>query len=75
MMAYRSSVHKSTSRTHTAIVFEREVTLPLQTVIRQPKESDYEFEQSNDYLHDLQKLKEIRETARKYFKQTAVYQK
>ena len=29
MMAYRSSVHKSTSRTPNAMVFGREVTLPL----------------------------------------------
>ena len=35
MMAYRSSVHKSTSRTPNSMVFGREVTLPLQAVIGQ----------------------------------------
>ena len=74
MMAYRSSVHKSTSRTPNSMVFGREVTLPLQAVIEQPMESD----QSNydDYLHDpKKKLKEIHGIARKNLKQAAIYQK
>ena len=78
MMAYRSSVHKSTSRTPNAMVFGREVTLPLQAVIGQPMESDYESDQSNydDYLHNLKKiLKEIHGIARNNLKQAAVYQK
>jgi hypothetical protein len=60
------------------MVFGREVTLPLQAVIGQPMESDYESDQWNydDYLHDLKKkLKEIHGIARKNLKQAAVYQK
>jgi hypothetical protein len=78
MMAYRSSVHKSTSRTLNSMVFGREVTLPLQAVIGQPMESHYESDQSNydDYLHNLKKiLKEIHGIARNNLKQAAVYQK
>jgi hypothetical protein len=62
MTAYRSSVHKSISRTPNSMVFGREVTPPLQAVIGQPMESDYESDQSNydDYLHNLKKkLKEM----------------
>jgi hypothetical protein len=38
MMAYRSSLHASTSRTPNSILFGREITLPLQALIPQPKE-------------------------------------
>ena len=38
MMAYRSSLHASTSRTPNSILFGREITLPLQALIPQPRE-------------------------------------
>jgi transposase InsO family protein len=38
MMAYRSSVHASTSRTPHSMLLGREITLPLQSLIPQPRE-------------------------------------
>jgi hypothetical protein len=38
MMAYRSSVHDSTTRTTNSMLFGREIIIPLQALIPQPRE-------------------------------------
>ena len=50
-------MHFFSKQTPNSMVFGREVTLPLQAVIGQPMESDYESDQWNydDYLHGLKK--------------------
>ncbi|CAC5415372.1 unnamed protein product [Mytilus coruscus] len=69
MMAYRSSVHASTSRTPNSMLFGREVTLPLQAVIPQPDTEIQENRSPDDYVAHLQnKLKENHAFARKALK-------
>ena len=78
MMAYRSSIHKTTSKTPNSMLFGREITLPLQAVIGKPvdPDSDQEFLQSDDYLEHLKKkLKENHDIARRHLKKSAIYQK
>ncbi|CAC5404170.1 unnamed protein product [Mytilus coruscus] len=66
MMAYRSSVHASTSRTPNSMLLGREVTLPLQAVIPQPDTEIQENRSPDDYVAHLQnKLKENHAFARK----------
>ncbi|CAC5407930.1 unnamed protein product [Mytilus coruscus] len=76
MMAYRSSVHASTSRTPNSMLFGREVTLPLQAVIPQPDTEIQENRSPDDYVAHLQnKLKENHAFARKALKKVSIYQK
>ena len=78
MMAYRSSVHKSTLKTPNSMVFGREITLPLQAVVSKPVESDsdQENQDSDDYVDLLKKkLIENHDIARKHLKRSAIYQK
>jgi len=76
MMAYRSSVHKSTSKTPNSMVFGREVTMPLQAVISIPVDSDQPVSDADQYICNLKKkLQENHEIARKSLKQSSNYQK
>ncbi|VDI59554.1 Hypothetical predicted protein [Mytilus galloprovincialis] len=76
MMAYRSSVHASTSKTPNSMLFGREVTLPLQAVIPQPDTEIQENRSPDDYVAHLQnKLKENHAFARKALKKVSIYQK
>ncbi|XP_063408797.1 uncharacterized protein LOC134692276 [Mytilus trossulus] len=76
MMAYRSSVHASTSKTPNDMLFGREVTLPLQAVIPQPDTEIQENRLPDDYVAHLQnKLKENHAFARKALKKISIYQK
>ena len=71
MMAYRSSVHKSTSRTPNSVVFGREIVLPLRAVISVPVVDD-STQPSSDadmYIINLKKI------TRKSLKQSSTYQK
>ena len=53
MMAYRSSVHASTTRTPNSMLFGREITLPLQALIPQPRETTMDQGTSDDYMDHL----------------------
>ncbi|CAC5375365.1 unnamed protein product [Mytilus coruscus] len=76
MMAYRSSVHASTSKTPNSMLFGREVTLPLRAVIPQPDTEIQENQSPDDYVAHLQnKLKENHAFARKALKKVSIYQK
>ena len=78
MMAYRSSVHKSTSKTPNSMVFGREIVLPLQAVISTPvdEDPDQSLTDTDQYISKLKnKLQENHEIARKCLKKSAIYQK
>ena len=76
MMAYRSSVHKSTSKTPNSMVFGREITLPLQAVISTPEAASPNVSDADQYVANLKnKLSQNYEIARKSLKQSSTYQK
>ena len=76
MMAYRSSVHKATSKTPNSMVLGREIVLPLQAVIGQPSNDEDEIKDVDGYLDTLKKkLKENHDIARKSIKQSSNYHK
>lgn len=77
MMAYRSAVHKSTSKTPNAMVFGREVTLPFQAVIGVPEEPLVQpVSDADQYIANLKKkLQQNHEIARKSLKQSSNYRK
>ena len=69
MMAYRSSVHASTTRTPNSMLFGREITLPLQALIPQPRETTMDQGTSDDYMdHMKNKLEQNHAIARKSLK-------
>ena len=75
MMAYRSSFHKSTSKTPNAMAFGREIVLPIQAVISTPDDSDSEqsFSDPEDYICNLKKkLQENHEIASKKIHPSAI---
>lgn len=75
MMAYRSSVHASTSMTPNSMIFGREITMPLQAVIPQPSHTSND-DSPNDYMANLKsKLQENHCIARKALKKVSIYQK
>ena len=53
MMAYRSSKQSSTDQTLNMLILGREVTLPLQVVIKNPKEI-LEAPDVNEYVQEMQ---------------------
>ena len=75
MLAYRSSIHESTGQTPAAMMFGREVTLPIDLLLGSfPDQRD----RSSDlpYLHELkEKLKEIHEIARENLEKSCDRQK
>ena len=76
MMAYRSSVHASTTRTPNSMLFGREITLPLQALIPQPRETTMAQGTSDDYMDHLKnKLEQNHAIARKSLKRVSQYQK
>ncbi|CAC5420431.1 Transposon Ty3-I Gag-Pol polyprotein,Transposon Ty3-G Gag-Pol polyprotein [Mytilus coruscus] len=76
MMAYRSSVQATTSRTPNSMLFGREVTLPLQAMIPEPDTEIQENRSPDDYVAHLQnKLKENHAFARNALKKVSIYQK
>lgn len=76
MMAYRSSVHKSTSKTPNSMVLGKEIVLPLQAVIGQPVLVNTDITDTDEYVECLKRsLKENHEIARKNLKTASVYQK
>ena len=76
MMAYRSSVQSSTSRTPNSMLFGREITLPLQALIPLPEKDTSDMESSADYVFNLKsKLEQNYKTARKSLNKAATCQK
>jgi hypothetical protein len=76
MMAYRSSVHASTTKTPNSMIFGREITLPLQALILQPRETTMDQGTSDDYMDHLKnKLEQNHAITRKSLKRVSQYQK
>ena len=75
MLAYRSSIHESTGQTPAAMMFGREVTLPIDLLLGSFPDQKH---RSSDlpYLHELkEKLKEIHEIARENLEKSCDRQK
>lgn len=79
MMAYRSSVQASTTKTPNSMVFGREIIMPLQALTPVPefeKDTSEHFNSAENYVSNLKKkLEENYTIARKSLKKAAVYQK
>lgn len=79
MMAYRSSVHASTSQTPNKMVFGRDIVLPLQAYVGLPPQSNPTYEDTETSQSYVQKLHEqleiIHNCARKVLKKRTSYQK
>ena len=76
LMAYRSSVHSSTHQTPNKMTLGREITMPLQAIIRQPHEDDDQRIEVTEYIKELKEsLVKTHELARKSLKRSVSYQK
>jgi transposase InsO family protein len=53
MMAYRSSVHRALGETPNAMVFGREVNIPLTALVGPPPEEEHEFVASSEFVQRL----------------------
>jgi transposase InsO family protein len=53
MMAYRSSVHRALGETPNAMVFGREVNIPLTALVGPPPEEEHEFLASSEFVQRL----------------------
>ena len=74
MLAYRSTIHESTSFSPSMMMLGCELELPLQVVIPRPKEDHQE--DVGDFVQDVQeKIKQVHETARHHLKRAAQLQK
>ena len=77
LMAYRASIQSSTGQTPNAMVFGREITLPMKAFIQEPivKEAVDGMDEENYVSKLKQKLTEIHDLGRRKLKQSIIHQK
>jgi len=76
MMAYRSSLHRTLGETPNAMMFGREVRLPLDAMVGQPPEAHYEELPSTEYASSLaEAMVQAHAAVREHVEQQYRYQK
>ena len=76
MLAFRSSVHRTLGETPNAMMLGREVNLPLDSMVGQPPEAQYQEMPATEYAEQLaEAMAQAHATVRKHVDQQYRYQK